>query len=299
MFVIKYKKIFFVISLVLVLASVGSLVFLGLDFGIDFTGGSIAEVRYVDEIVDQGTLKQVFDESNIGEYSLRRTGEKGYILRTSALKEGDVNNLISIFSLNHTRQVEVDKVSSIGPVIGEELKRKAYVAIITVIIAIILFIAYVFRNVSQRNEGDVSSWKYGLAAIIALIHDIIIPTGVFSVLSYMGIVQVDILFVSALLAILGFSVNDTIVVFDRIRENLRLDSGKTSFENIVGRSLSQTYTRSINTSLTVLFVLLTMFFLGGPSIHFFSLTLIVGIVAGTYSSIFLASPLLVSLAKRK
>ena len=181
-----------------------------------------------------------------------------------------------------------------GPVIGAELRQKELIAIALVILCIVLFIAFVFRKISE----PVSSWKYGLVAIITLIHDIAIPSGVFALLVHYRAAEIDILFTTALLAILGISLNDTIVVFDRIRENLRRNRemrGKETFEETVGKSLQQTYIRSFNTSFTVILVLLSLFLIGGETTKNFALTLLVGMVAGTYSSIFLASPLLVIL----
>ncbi|MBI4122548.1 MAG: protein translocase subunit SecF [Parcubacteria group bacterium] len=185
--------------------------------------------------------------------------------------------------------VAEDRFESIGPTIGKELREKSVEAMIAVLIAIILYIAWAFRKVSE----PVSSWKYGITAIIALAHDVMIPVGVFAVLGRVLGVEVDILFVTALLTILGYSVNDTIVVFDRTRENLAKSRHHGDFEEIVNVSVNETVTRSINTAFTTLLVLLAVFFFGGESIKYFILTLMVGVVAGTYSSIFLASPLLV------
>ena len=166
---------------------------------------------------------------------------------------------------------------------------------ILVIVMIVLYIAFAFRKVSQ----PVNSFYYGLMAVVALIHDVTLPAGVFAVLGHYYGVEVDTLFVTALLTVLGFSVHDTIVVFDRIRENLRNNGNKNNFETIVGASVNQTISRSINTSLTVILVLLAIFFLGGESTKYFSLALLIGVAIGTYSSIFLASPLLVTLQKLK
>jgi len=188
--------------------------------------------------------------------------------------------------------VSQDRFSAIGPTVGSELATNAVWGIIAVVVGIILFVTFAFRKVSD----PVSSWVYGSTAIFALVHDILLPAGVFAVLGAVRGAQVDLLFVMALLAILGFSVNDTIVVFDRIRENLREGyegSEEDMFADTVGLSLEQTYARSINTSLTTLVVLAALYFLGGESTRLFSLTLLVGVIAGTYSSIFLASPLLV------
>lgn len=186
------------------------------------------------------------------------------------------------------------RFDSIGPTIGKELQNKAILAIIIVSLAIIIYIAYAFRKVSYPVE----SWKYGVSAVLALIHDILIVTGLFSVLGHYFNYQVDSLFVTALLTILGFSVHDTIVTFDRTRENLRHQQDKT-FENIVNLSVNQTIIRSINTSLTTFFVLFSVYLFGGVTIKHFILALMFGIIIGTYSSIFIASPLLLMFYKLK
>ncbi len=182
-----------------------------------------------------------------------------------------------------------ERFESIGPVIGEELKQKSVYAMIAVLLGIIFYIAWAFRKVSE----PVSSWKYGVTAVIALAHDVLIPAGVFAILGYVAQVEVDILFVTALLTILGFSVNDTIVVFDRTRENLSRDHHKHDFDWIVNKSVTETIRRSLFTSLTTFVVLLSVYLYGGASIKQFILALLIGVVVGTYSSIFLASPLLV------
>jgi len=196
--------------------------------------------------------------------------------------------LLSALSLGNTVQLTQNKFDSIGPVIGKELRTKSIWAMILVILLIVLYITFAFRKVSY----PVSSWKYGLAAVIALLHDVIIPTGFFTIYNHYVGGDIDVLFVTAILTILGFSVHDTIVVFDRIRENLRIGNSRTDFTETVGKSINQTFARSINTSLSVILVLLVMLFFGGDSTKNFSLLLVVGIFFGTYSSIFLASPLL-------
>ena len=297
MFVIKYRKIFFAISGLLVLVSIGLVIFGGLNFGIDFTGGSILEVEYINERPEITEIRGRLDNLAIGEYKLQESGEKSLVLRTRDLIEEERLAVLDLLSFGGSQNLIQKRFNTIGPVIGEELKQKAYIAIVIVVLAIILFIAFSFRKVSE----PVSSWKYGLVAILALIHDIIIPTGVFVILGYIAGAEVDILFVTALLAILGFSVNDTIVVFDRIRENLSLNqerNKKENFDETVGKSLEQTFARSINTSLTTLLVLVTLLFVGGESTKYFALTLVIGVITGTYSSIFLASPLLVSLSPK-
>jgi len=217
------------------------------------------------------------------------------LIRSKDLSEEEHQAIL--IALSEPDKLTETRFDSIGPVIGKELAQKSWVAMALVLAMIIFYIAFAFRKVSGGLSGigkGVSSFKYGLVAVIALVHDVAIPTGIFAILGrYFG-AEIDILFVTALLTILGFSVHDTIVVFDRVRENLQKGIGE-NFENTVGLSVSQTITRSINTSLTVLLVLLALFFFGGETTKYFSLALIVGIIVGTYSSIFLASPLLVTI----
>ncbi len=299
MFIINNKKIFLTISGIFAgLALVAVMVF-GLNFGIEFTGGSILQVSYEEESVPtfaevESAVTAVDPERS---FVLQEAGDDGYIIRTRDLDEEGRLGLINSLSFNGFEARE-ERFSSIGPSIGEELANKAIVAILLVVTAIILFIAYVFRKVSK----PVSSWKYGTTAIIALIFDMLVPVGLFAVLGFYLGAEIDVLFVTALLAILGFSVNDTIVVFDRIRENLRINEEyqiKKSFPQTVGESLEQTYVRSINTSLTTLFVLSTLFFIGPEVTQFFALVLMTGVIAGTYSSLFMASPLLVFIEERQ
>jgi preprotein translocase subunit SecF len=297
MLIVKYRKIFFILTSLIVGTAIFSVAFFGLNFGIDFTGGAIIEVSYLSERPSKEILEKNLRDIKIGSFSIRPTGEGGYILRTKDITEKERVNILRVLSLNGEKEVIQERFNSIGPTIGTELRNKAFVAIGIVVVAIILFVAFVFRKVSQ----PVSSWKYGIVAIIALIHDVIVPVGIFAFLGYTVGTEIDVLFVMALLAILGYSVNDTIVVFDRVRENLRLNkenNSKEDFELTVGKSLSQTYARSINTSLTTLFVLIALFFVGSTATQDFALVLATGVIAGTYSSIFLATPLLVALGKR-
>ncbi len=284
MFIIKYRKIFFTISAVLVAGAIFSIAIFRLNLGIDFKGGSIMEVSYPGERPSLKEVDSLIAGAVSGQVLVQPTGENGFIVRAQGSSEADRQALVKALSLNGKVKMTENKFNSIGPTIGSELRSKAWIAIVTVVLAIIFFIAYVFRHVSE----PVSSWKYGVIAIIALAHDIIIPAGIFAFLGY----EINSLFVIALLAILGLSINDTIVVFDRVRENLK---NKTSndFGETVGKSLEQTFTRSINTSLTTLFVLLTLYFIGPDPTKNFALALALGIFFGTYSSIFLASPLLV------
>ena len=292
MFIIKHRKIWYAFSLIIVIASLFSMFKFGLKQGIDFTGGSLLEVEYAAK-PDVLAVKQKIESLSLGSAVVQPSGEKNIIVRMKDLTEEQHQKVLAAsLSIGQGKEIRFD---SIGPVIGKELKKKSITAMILVIVMIVLYIAFAFRKVSQ----PVNSFYYGLMAVVALIHDVTLPAGVFAVLGHYYGVEVDTLFVTALLTVLGFSVHDTIVVFDRIRENLRNNGNKNDFETVVGASVSQTVSRSINTSLTVILVLLAIFFLGGESTKYFSLALLIGVAIGTYSSIFLASPLLVTLQKLK
>jgi preprotein translocase subunit SecF len=292
MFIVKNRKIFYTISLLLLIGSIFAISYFGLNLGIDFKGGSILEVKYTSQKPTLGEVSTVVIETIGGNPSIRPIGDNGYVIRTRSITEVERQALVSKLGIDG-KQFTEERFDSIGPLLGKESSRKSILSIVLVMVMIILFIAFAFRKVSE----PVSSWKYGVIAIIALIHDVIVPTGVFAVLGhYNPTIEVDTLFVTALLVILGFSVHDTIVVFDRVRENLRLNRSK-DFENVVGDSISQTFTRSVNTSLTVLLSLVVLYILGGEATKYFTLALLIGVTAGTYSSIFLGSPLLVTVQK--
>jgi preprotein translocase subunit SecF len=291
MFVVTYRKLFYALSAILMIGSVVALSVWGLNFGIDFKGGAIVEVAYTDARPETVVVKDALAPLSLGDYSVRTTGEKGFIIRTKAITPAEKTAIIDTLSKGGVKVTE-SRFDSIGPLLGAEAAKKAMTSIALVIFCIVLYITFAFRAVSE----PVSSWKYGLVAVFALLHDVLVPTGVFAILGHFNGVEVDTLFVTALLVILGFSIHDTIVVFDRVRENLRL-AHREEFSTIVGKSINQTFARSINTSLTVLIALLVLYFIGGASTQHFTLALLVGIVAGTYSSIFLGSPLLVTLEK--
>lgn len=282
MFIVKYRKFFFALSIVTILLSFYAMASKGFNAGIDFKGGSIIEVSY-DARPDNETLTKALTSAGFEGARIQTAGDSDVIIKTRALSEVDRQNLIKAIGIEGLK-MEEKKFSSIGPTVGAELRTKAWYAITLVVIGIVLFIAYAFRHVAE----PISSWKYGVITTATLLHDIIVPAGVFVWLGK----EVDTLFVVALLSIMGISVHDTIVVFDRIRENLKLKISN-DFAVTVGKSLSQTFTRSINTSLTVMFVLATLFFFGPASTKDFSLILWIGIFIGTYSSVFIASPLLV------
>lgn len=292
MFIIKYKKIFISISLALVLASVASIVFFGLKPGIDFTGGSSLELSYTNERPVLSDLSDALTNVGFGDALLQPLGEESILVKTRTLSDAERATILSTASLEEAFPVEQKSFTTIGPSVGNEMKKKAIASIILVLVGIVLFVAYAFRKVS----APVSSWRYGFVVITALAHDIIIPTGIYAALGYFGGVEVDTLFIVALLTTLGLSVSDTIVVFDRIRENLRLTPNKP-FDQLVGESLSQTAARSINTSVVVLFMIMALVFFGPLSTRLFSIVLAIGMFFGIYSSIFLASPLLVVIEK--
>ena len=215
-------------------------------------------------------------------------------MKTRELTVAEKTNIVSVLSKDPANPAVEQRSNTIGPTVGAELKNKAFLAIGLVVFFIVLFITFAFRKVSY----PVASWKYGLATIIALAHDVLIPTGVFVVWMHFRGGEIDLLFVSAILAILGYSVHDTIVVFDRVREHLRVNQSsktKETFAETVGKSVTETFGRSINTSFTIFLALVALYFIGGASTKDFAFVLLVGIIAGTYSSIFIASPLLVTL----
>jgi len=284
---IHFRKITYIISGFLVLLSISAIAIWGFNLGIDFKGGSLLEIEYSEARPDASQIKEALKDFQIGELRIQPTGDKGFLLRFKEIDETTHQRILK--GLVQSDRASEKRFDSIGPILGKELQKRALIAISLAVLMIISYIGWAFRKVSR----PISSWKYGIVAIVALLHDVLIPSGVFSALGYLKGVEIDALFVTALLTILGFSVHDTIVVFDRVRENLKKNPG-VNFEMTVDKSVRETIARSINTSLTVLFVLFALLFFGGETTRFFSLALIIGIFFGTYSSIFLASPLLVS-----
>lgn len=295
---LKYRKLYFILSGILVLGGIVSIAKFGLNFGIDFTGGSILEVEYQQNRPSISLMRDKLSDVGLGEIYIRPVGEKGISLR---VKQKDISRetqekIIKKLGELGKLQEKSKGFETISPVIGRELNQKTKAVLILSILSIILYIAFAFRKISR----PVSSWQYGIATIIALSHDVFIPIGIFSILGAFSGIQITIPIITALLTIFGYSVNDTVVVFDRIREGLlKIPGGRFSYDKVVDKALNQTLVRSINTSLTTLFVLFAIFFVGGETLHYFALALIIGIISGTYSSIFLASPLLVIWQQRK
>ena len=296
MLILKYKRIFLTISIMISVFLVGAIGFFGFNLSVDFAGGTIYEVKYEEKIPLLENVNKAVSKSGLGISVVQKVGEDSFAIKTPELTTELKRNLKKELTFDEQYKFSEVQSKTIGPAVSSELAKRSFFAILFVTFMIVLFIAFTFKGVSK----PVSSFKYGLVAIVALAHDILIPIGIFAIIgSFFLHYQIDVLFVTALLAILGFSVNDTIVVFDRIRENLKKAEEKNesvkgdNFEKIVGASVSQTITRSINTSVTTLIVLLFLFFMGGDTTKAFSLVLILGVIAGTYSSIFIASPLLV------
>jgi preprotein translocase subunit SecF len=294
MFVIRFKKIFIGLSALFVMLALISLIIFKLPLGIDFTGGSALEMQYSGVRPPTTALSTAVAYAGFDHALVQPVGTQGFMIETQELTDAQRGALLAATAtVDPTQTVTQTSFTSIGPSVGNELKHKAIASIILVLIAIILFVAYAFRKVSK----PVSSWKYGIAVIIALVHDLIIPAGVFALLGHFMGAQVDTLFIVALLTTLGLSIADTIVVFDRIREHLKGAKAGVAFPELVGESLSETFVRSINTSLVVLVMVLSLAIFGPASTKLFAITLAVGMFFGTYSSIFLASPLLVVMAE--
>jgi preprotein translocase subunit SecF len=295
MFIIKNKFIFLIFSALLVIASCVALGVKGLNVGIDFTGGSVMEVSY-DTRPALEEITAVLSEDTMQKPALiQPLGEKGVIIKYAKdLTEIERQEVVSILALDGTHPT-LERYNAIGPSVGKELRLKAMRSMIIVLLGIILFISYAFRNVARDREGKrvgPSSWMYGLYTIVALIHDVIIPVGVFALFG----LEVNTLFIVGLLSVLGLSVHDTIVVFDRIRERLHDDAEKknhTPFSELVGQSVVQTMGRSINTSLTIMVTLAALYFVGPETTRGLSLVMFIGTFVGIYSSVFVASPLLV------
>jgi preprotein translocase subunit SecF len=289
--IIKNRNVWFTVSGALIIASFAVLFFVPLKFGIDFTGGSLMEL----EFSNRPTTVQVSDAVSamqLGNAVAQTEGDKQMLVRLTTLDEPTHQKVLADFKQKFGDVIE-HRFESIGPTVGGELRSKAIYSILLVLLGIALYVAYAFRKVSR----PVASWKYGLTTlIVGVLHDVLLPLAAFALLGHFAHAEVDSAFVAAILTVLGFSVHDTIVVFDRIRENLLKSGG--NFEDIVERSVNETISRSINTSLTATLPLISIYFLGGASLHAFAFTLIIGLAAGTYSSIFLASPMLVAMQKK-
>lgn len=280
------KRWFFALSLVIILPGIVSLALFGLRLGVDFTGGALLEYQF-EKGVEKDILKNELTKSGLEVSSITDSGIHTYIIKTKPASEQAIsqakNKLVEKFG-----SVLDVRVENVGPTIGAETTKNAFIALVLASVMIVVYLGFAFRKVPK----PASSWKFGITAVIALLHDVLVLVGIFSILGYFWGVEIDTLFVTAALTVIGFSVHDTIVVFDRIRENLPKHLSK-SFTQVADISIKQTLVRSLNTSLTVVFVLLALLLFGGESIKWFVVALLVGIISGTYSSIFNATALLV------
>lgn len=291
MWIITHRKIFFSISGLLVAASIVAIAVFGLRLGIDFTGGSLLEVQYPNGAPDSHAIEEKL-ASTLESLSVQGGSGNVVTLRFRHIPE-DVHQQ-TLETLRSFGDLEEQRFDTVGPTIGAELKKSGVAAIGLGLLAIMIYIAWAFRRASR----PVSSWQYGIiTAGVALFHDVLIPLGAFAVFGKTFAMEVNTPFIAAILTVLGYSVHDTIIVFDRIRENLRRFAGDP-FPDIVGRSVRQTFGRSLNTSLTVLFAIAAVWYFGGAAIQPFAITLFIGIVAGTYSSIFVASTMLVAVQEK-
>ena len=282
-------------SVTLTLAAIFALFMFGLDLGVDFRGGSVIEIGFSDSDNRPAlnSIKDVLTAAGLTDATVNYTGDGGALIRTRELSEDEHQNVLAVLK-NGLSGLEEKRFDSIGPVIGNELKNKSITAILLVLASVIIYIALVFRKLSKT----LSPWVMGFAAIAALLHDVVVPLGVFAVLGNLYGVEISAVFVAAALTILGYSVADTVVVFDRVRENI-IRGVAGSLPEIAHKSILQTLTRSLNTTFTTLLPLFAIYFLGGESIRYFALALIMGIFLGAYSSIFVASPLLVWWSRKK
>lgn len=287
---INKRRYFYAFSLVISLASIVAISMWGLKLGLDFKGGTLMEVQFASELFPTTDLvREKLAPVELQSLTVQPTVEYGMLLRYLASDEGINDRVLTELKAidPNLKQLRVD---FIGASVSGQIKQQAFSGTALALLGVALYIAWAFRRVSQ----PITSWEYGLGAIIALAHDIIITIGVFSVLGHFYGIEVGVPFIAALLTILGYSVNDTIVVYDRVRENLLRAKRGTDFEAIVNHSLNETIVRSINTSLTVIIVLIAIVLLGGESVRWFAVALLVGVGFGTYSSIFIASALLVT-----
>ncbi|MCL5004818.1 MAG: protein translocase subunit SecF [Patescibacteria group bacterium] len=284
--IIKNKKYFLGFSGIIVVLSIVMMAIFGFKTGIDFEGGTLWQIKG-DIAAPQ---LQSFFENNLNVKNITvypEPSSQSFLVRSNDISEAKHQEYLTALKSNF-KNIEELRFESVGPTIGKELKTNAYEAIALVLLGISIYVAYAFRKVSF----PVKSWKYGVITLITLFHDVIIPAGMLAILGKKFGIEMDTNFIVALLVVMGFSVHDTIVVFDRIRENLTLSRGKIDFDEVVDKSINQTMARSINTSLTLVLVLVALFVFGPVSLKYFILTILVGTIFGTYSSIFIASPLL-------
>jgi preprotein translocase subunit SecF len=294
MFIIAHRTFFFWLTGLILAAALGAIIVFGLPLGIDFTGGSLVQVNYPNGRPDLNVVQEQLSEVDLGTVSVRAVGDSAVAIRTRNLTEAEHETMLSV--LGGSASTTELSYTSVGPALGSQFANKALWAIFAVILVIVLYIAFAFRKVSKPVPG----WGYGITVVAMLAIDIIVPAGFYAAYCHFTGAEVDSLFIVALLSLLGYCVNDIIVIFDRIREHLAKNERtglKESFEETIGKSISETMTRSINTALTVVLALLALIFLGAETTRNFALVMLVGVVAGTFSSISRSAPLLIPIAK--
>lgn len=289
--VVKTRWIWFSFSGLLIGASVLGLALFGLNFGIDFTGGTLMDVT-IASAPSTDAVRSHIDSLGFAGTRVQTSDAGEYLIRLPSVSEEQHQEILG--SLQATfGETEEQRFDFVGPVIGQELQEKALWSVGAILVLIVLYVAWAFRKVSD----PVASWKFGVLTMVTALHDVILPIGLFAFLGHFLEYQVDAGFIAAILTILGYSINDTIVVFDRTRENLHDRSSAESFPELVNKSVNQTLARSLNTTITTLLALVAVFFFGGETMQPFALALIIGIATGAYSSIFIASPLLVAMER--
>jgi len=284
--IVKHRYLYFGISLLVIIPGMIALIIWGLPLGIDFRGGSLIDIRFDTGTVPQPSLvTALYAENGFNDSIVQTSGQNGLVIRSLEMTDAQRNQLVSALETRFNSSITVQRFESVGPSVGQEVAKRAAEAVGLAALGILLYIMYAFRGVPN-------AFRYGVAAIIAMLHDVAVVVGVEAILAHFLHWEADSLFLTALLTVIGFSVHDTIVVFDRIRENLNIYR-KLSYESVVNHSIVQTLVRSINTQLTVMLTLLSLALFGGITIRHFVVILLVGVFSGTYSSIFNASPILV------
>jgi preprotein translocase subunit SecF len=283
--IVKRRYLYFAISLIVIIPGIAALLVWGLPAGIDFTGGSLIELHFNSPLPETDSVLDILSGYGFSDAKVQTAGSDKLMIRTKAMDEGTLTSIMTEIKTRFTADIELDRFESVGPTIGKEVALRAAGAVGLAALGILIYITYAFRGVDH-------AFRYGVAAILAMLHDVIVVLGVEAILGHYLGWEADSLFLTALLTVIGFSVHDSIVVFDRIRENERIHR-KQPYETVVNMSIVQTMARSINTQLTVMFTLLSLVLFGGSTIRHFVLILLIGVFSGTYSSIFNASPILV------
>ena len=289
-----FNKIFYTLSSSLLIISIIAIIIFGLPLGLDFKGGSLMEIKFLPNsdgqirVLNREDVESIFKDLGIQNINFQKSGSDSLILRFENVEEAIHQNILKSLGEKSEFAVQEQRFDSIGSVLGKETIKKSVEAIVIVLFAIVIYVAWAFRKLSF----PIKSWRYGIVALVTLFHDVLITIGFFAVYLHFSGGEIGVSFIAAILTILGYSVNDTIVVFDRLRENLLKFGARFSFKETVFKSIKETLTRSTNASLTTIFVLLAIFFFGGSTTRDFVLALIVGIFIGTYSSIAVAAPLL-------